>query len=70
MENRKFECVACGHQWEEQPCVAGGKHGYEIACPQCGSMQKAKIASDGSKTVCGGHQHHRQPGCCGGHHGR
>ncbi|MDR3565708.1 MAG: DUF134 domain-containing protein [Negativicutes bacterium] len=68
MKNRVFECTDCGKRWEEVPCTAGGKHGYEIACPQCGSMKKAKIEEDGAKTACGGAQHQGSGGCCGGHH--
>lgn len=68
MRNRVFECLDCGKNWEEEPCSAGGRHGYEIACPSCGSMQKSKVDEDGNKTACGGgHQHHGQGGCCGGH---
>lgn len=72
MKNRIFECVDCGQRWEEAPCTAGGRHGYEIACPKCGSLKKMKVAEDGSKTGCGGHQHqhghgHHGHGCCGGH---
>lgn len=66
VKNRLFECLDCGKQWEVEPCATSGKHGYEIACPACGSMKKAKIAEDGTKTTCGGHGH--GGGCCGGHH--
>jgi len=69
MENRVFECQDCSHRWEVEPCTAGGKHGYEIACPQCGSMKKFKINTmDGSQTACGGAHHGHGGGCCGGHH--
>lgn len=67
VKNRVFECRDCGHQWEEQPCSAGGKHGYEIACPECGSMSKMKIGADGAKQMCGGHRHSHGHGCCGSH---
>ena len=68
--NRVFECVDCGQVWEEPPCTEGGKHGYEIACPKCGSMKKSKI-SNGVKHACGGqghshHEHSAAGGCCGG----
>lgn len=68
MKNRVFECVGCGHVWEVEPCAAGGKHGYEIACPKCGSMKKMKLGN-GSKHTCSGQHHdgHGQGGCCGGH---
>ncbi|WP_371372692.1 DUF134 domain-containing protein [Sporomusa aerivorans] len=69
MKNRVFECVDCHHVWEEVPCTEGGKHGYEIACPQCGSMKKMKLES-GVKHACGGqpdHQHGQGSGCCCGH---
>jgi len=67
MKNRIFECTDCGERWEEPPCTAGGKHGYEIACPKCGSMKKAKIEEDGGKTACGGGGN-SGGGCgCGGH---
>lgn len=62
MNNRVFECVDCSHQWEEAPCTAGGKHGYEIACPKCGSMRKVKL-QDGVRHACGGHGH-ADGGCC------
>ncbi len=71
MANRIFECVDCGQVWEEPPCTEGGKHGYEIACPKCGSMKKSKI-SNGVKHACGGHgddhghSHGEAGGCCGG----
>ena len=76
VKNRVFECQDCGHKWEVEPCTAGGKHGYEIACPQCGSMKKNKISEDGAKHACGGghghghdhgHDHKHGGGCCGGH---
>ncbi len=66
MTNRVFECVDCAHQWEEKPCTLGGKHGYEIACPACGSMKKSKL-ENGIKQACGGHQHTHGNGCCGHH---
>lgn len=69
IKNRKFECSDCGHIWEVEPCSEGGKHGYEIACPQCQGMKKVKLAEDGTRHTCGGghgdHQH--GGGCCGGH---
>lgn len=68
MTNRVFECTDCGKRWEEPPCTAGGKHGYELACPGCGSMKKVKIDEAGEKIACGGHQQHGHGGCCGGHH--
>jgi uncharacterized protein len=65
MKNRVFECVACHHVWEEAPCSEGGKHGFEIACPKCGGMQKMKL-QDGVKHACGGGQGHGDGhGCCG-----
>lgn len=67
MRNRVFECAECGKQWEEAPCSEGGRHGYEIACPACGSMKKLKVAEDGAKTMCGGQRHQHGHGCCGGH---
>ncbi|MDR3593146.1 MAG: DUF134 domain-containing protein [Negativicutes bacterium] len=68
MKNRVFECSDCGKRWEEPPCTAGGKHGYEIACPQCGGMKKSKIDEGGGKTACGGGEHESHGGgCCGGH---
>lgn len=66
MQNRTFECVDCAHQWEEKPCTLGGKHGYEIACPACGSMKKSKV-ENGSKHACGGKDHEHGHGCCGNH---
>lgn len=69
MTNRIFECVDCAHQWEEKPCTLGGKHGYEIACPTCGSMKKVKL-ENGVKHACGGHQHGDHDhghGCCSNH---
>jgi predicted DNA-binding protein (UPF0251 family) len=70
MKNRVFECVECKHVWEVEPCSEGGKHGYEIACPKCGSMKKMKLEND-TKHACGGkpeHDHgHDQGGCCNGH---
>lgn len=67
IKNRKFECQDCGHIWEVEPCTEGGKHGYEIACPKCGSMKKIKISEDGERHVCGGHHQdgHGHGGCCG-----
>ena len=71
MKNRVFECAECAHVWEVEPCSAGGKHGYEIACPKCGCMKKLKI-ENGVKHACGGGHHHGEGhshghGCCGGH---
>ena len=72
VKNRVFECQGCGHKWEVEPCTAGGQHGYEIPCPQCGSMDKNKLSEDGTKHACGGghdhgHDHQHGGGCCGGH---
>ncbi len=68
VKNRVFECLDCGNRWEVEPCSAGGKHGYEISCPACGSMKKMKISEDGSKTACGGSHSHGHGACgCGGH---
>ncbi len=71
MNNRIFECLDCGEKWEEAPCSEGGRHGYEIACPKCGGMRKAKLV-DGVRQTCGGHGHAHgaagSGGCgCGGH---
>ena len=62
MANRTFVCVECQHQWEEAPCNEGGRHGYEIQCPKCGSLKKRKIQADGSAVECGGHGHSHQHG--------
>jgi predicted DNA-binding protein (UPF0251 family) len=70
VKNRKFECNDCGHIWEVEPCTEGGKHGYEIPCPTCGSMKKIKLSEDGTRHACGGghgSDHHHGGGCCGGH---
>jgi predicted DNA-binding protein (UPF0251 family) len=67
IKNRIFECLSCGNTWEVEPCTAGGKHGYEISCPKCGSNQKAKL-ENGQRHVCGGghgHGHSHGGGCCG-----
>ena len=69
VKNRVFECRDCGHTWEVAPCTEGGKHGYELACPQCGSMSKMKVDESGVKHACGGqhhgHGHSHGGGCCG-----
>lgn len=65
IKNRKFECQDCGHVWEVEPCTEGGKHGYEIACPKCGSMKKIKIGEEGQRHICGGGHHGHGRGCCG-----
>lgn len=68
MANRVFECQECHHVWEAPPCSEGGKHGYEIECPECSSLKKIKLAN-GERHVCGGGQGHAHGGgCCGGHH--
>jgi len=72
IKNRVFECQDCAHKWEVEPCSAGGQHGYEIACPKCGSMNKNKFSEDGTKQACGGghdhsHNHKEGGGCCDGH---
>lgn len=67
--NRTFECQECKHVWEVPPCNEGGKHGYEIECPKCGSLKKIKLAANGERHVCGGAHSHTEGGCgCGGHH--
>ena len=73
MKNRVFECLDCGETWEVEPCSEGGRHGYEIACPKCGSMNKTKLF-EGQRHACGGagshekHEHNAEGGgCCGGH---
>jgi len=71
MKNRVFECTDCKEIWEVEPCSEGGKHGYEIACPKCGSMKKSKL-DDGVRHACGGqgHSHNEQDtsGGCGCSH--
>ena len=66
VKQRKFECSDCGLIWEVEPCTEGGKHGYEIPCPTCGSLKKIKLAEDGTRHACGG-GHGNGGGCCGGH---
>ncbi len=67
MANRVFECLDCGEKFEVGPC--GGedsRHGYEIPCPKCGSLNKVKLV-EGQRHACGGANGH---GCgCGHHHG-
>lgn len=68
MINRVFECQDCHEVWEEAPCSAGGKHGYEIACPKCSCMKKIKLV-DGVRHACGGQGQSHSTGCgcgCGG----
>ncbi len=67
MEKRVFECLDCGQTWEVEPCTEGGRHGYEIPCPKCGSMTKSRVV-DGEKHACSGHQHDHghHGGCCHG----
>ena len=71
IKNRKFECSDCSEIWEVEPCTEGGKHGYEISCPKCGSMKKIKLGEDGVRHACGGHNHEHNHdhggGCCSGH---
>lgn len=66
LKNRVFECADCGHTWEVEPCTCkeGGRHGYEIPCPKCGSMKKFKLNDEQGKHACGGGH---GGGCCGGH---
>jgi len=67
VKNRVFECLGCGQVWEAEPCTVGGKHGYEIACPKCGSMKKMKLDKGSKQTCSGGHQAEQgKGGCCGG----
>jgi uncharacterized protein len=54
VKKRVFECFDCQYVWEEEPCSEGGKHGYEIACPNCGSLKKMRL-ENGMKHPCGGH---------------
>lgn len=61
---RTFECVKCGHQWQETPCQEGGKHGHEIACPQCGSKEKYKIEENKKIACSGGHGEGHHKCCC------
>jgi predicted DNA-binding protein (UPF0251 family) len=77
MANRTFECTDCQHIWEEPSCTEGGKHGFEIACPACGSMKKSKL-NNGVRHACGGaghdhshdhdHDHGSAGGCCSGNY--
>ncbi|HWR39797.1 MAG TPA: DUF134 domain-containing protein [Patescibacteria group bacterium] len=66
VKNRTFECSECGKIWEVEPCSEGGKHGYEIACPKCGSLKKSKLENGVKHACAGGHSGHGG-GCCGGH---
>jgi len=67
IKNRIFECLGCGHVWEVEPCTAGGKHGFEIVCPECGNMNKMRLDT-GIVQPCGMGQHgdQGQGGCCKG----
>jgi len=66
MKNRVFKCSDCGEIWEVEPCSEGGKHGYEITCPKCGSLKKSKLV-DGVSHACGGAGHsHDADGSSGG----
>lgn len=67
MANRVFECQSCKHIWEVAPCSEGGKHGYEIECPQCKGLEKVKI-DKGVRHECGGAEHIHGHDCCAGHH--
>ena len=51
VKKRIFECLDCRQQWEEEPCSAGGKPGYELTCPECGSLRKKRFDT-GSKHPC------------------
>jgi hypothetical protein len=67
IKNRVFECLDCGHLWEEEPCTAGGKHGFEIACPKCGNMKKLRLDNGIVHTCSGGPRGEQgHGGCCGG----
>ncbi|HWQ40879.1 MAG TPA: DUF134 domain-containing protein [Desulfosporosinus sp.] len=66
IKNRVFECAECGYVWEVEPCTAGGKHGYEIACSKCGTLKKKRL-DNGNEHTCSGSQHEGQGGCCRGH---
>lgn len=65
VKNRVFECVECSHIWVVEPCATGGKHGYEIPCPDCGSMRKIKLSGEGVHGCNGGHS--PGSGCCPDH---
>jgi len=67
IKNRVFKCIDCAHVWEVEPCTAGGKHGFEIACPECGNMNKMRLDT-GTVHTCGSGQHGDQGhgGCCKG----
>jgi len=65
MANRVFECLDCGEKFEVGPCGEDKRHGYEIPCPKCGSLNKVKLV-DGTRHACGGAHGH---GCGCGHHG-
>jgi predicted DNA-binding protein (UPF0251 family) len=66
MENRVFECLDCGEKWEVEPCGTDRRHGYEIPCPKCGSLNKTKIMDGGERHACGGPHGHGRGGCgCG-----
>ena len=71
MEERTFECASCGHIWKVEPCSEGGKHGYEIPCPECSGISKLKVMEDGTRSACGGKArgHGGGNGCGCRHHG-
>ena len=66
VKNRMFECSDCGHVWEVEPCTAGGKHGFEIACPKCGSMKKMRLDNRNVHTCGGQYGKQGHGGCCEG----
>ncbi|WP_088226451.1 DUF134 domain-containing protein [Desulfosporosinus sp. FKB] len=63
VKNRVFECLHCQHIWEEKPCSAGGKHGYEIVCPKCGNLEKMRL-DNGIKRPCGSHLRKKSSSDC------
>ncbi|WP_088187234.1 DUF134 domain-containing protein [Desulfosporosinus sp. FKA] len=63
VKNRVFECLHCRHIWEEKPCSAGGKHGYEIVCPKCGNLEKMRL-DNGIKRPCDSHLRKKDDSAC------
>ncbi len=65
MKKRIFECSDCGHVWEVEPSIQGGRHDYEISCSKCGSTSKMKIDAIGNKHACNGDYHSYDKSNCG-----
>ena len=51
-QKRAFKCLDCNAAWELDPCGEDIDNGCDLPCPNCKSMNKARVGKDGQIRPC------------------